>query len=77
MKLCGDIWRAPNRFFLFFFKLPGPMISETREKMMKHASNFRNYRVCRGTKRDDEFFVSRFSDVQYFFGKYRRFIDQF
>lgn len=76
MKLCGDIWRAPNRFFLFFFKLPDPMISEAREKMMKHASNFRNYRVVVNVIQDDELRFL-FPDVQYFFGKYRRFIDQF
>lgn len=52
------------------------MISEAREKMMKHASNFRNYRVVVNVIRDDELRFL-FSDVQYFFGKYRRFIDQF
>lgn len=62
--------------FSFFFKLLGPMISEAREKMMKHASNFRNYRVVVNVIQDDELRFL-FPDVQYFFGKYRRFIDQF
>lgn len=51
------------------------MISEAREKMMKHASNFRNYRVVNVIRDDELRFL--FPDVQYFFGKYRRFIDQF
>ena len=57
-------------FSFFFFKLPDPMISEAREKMMKHASVV-------VVIRDDEsrflFLDFRMCDI---FWKYR-FIDQF